>query len=114
MLSWIWRLYGSNCENLVYHWWSKKSRTSKGSWRKLKFFFIKFEKKYVDLGKGKYYLGVKLTLADIVLAAALPAAVDDLKLKDFPYKEIAPNLSELIKRIKENELKEFFEKFYIK
>ena len=93
---------------------AKKAEQVKEAEEKLKFFFGKFEKKYVDLGKGKYYLGDKLTLADIVLAAALPAAVDALKLKDFPCKELASNLSELIKRIKENELKEFYEKFYIK
>ena len=59
-------------------------------------------------------MGDKLTLADIILATALPAAVDALGARDFPCKEVAPNLSELIKRVQENELKEFCEKFYIK
>ena len=93
---------------------AKKHELQKAAEEKLKFFFGKFEKRYVDLGKGKYFLGDKFTLADIVLGSALPAAVDALGLKDCPCKEVAPNLGELIKRLKENELKEFFEKFYIK
>ena len=66
------------------------------------------------LGKGKYFLEDKFTLADIVLASILPTAVDNLGLKECPYKELAPNLGELITRVKENELKEFYEKYYIK
>ena len=93
---------------------SKKAELKKAAEEKLKFFFGKFEKRYVDLGKGKYFLGDKFTLADIVLASALPAAVDALGLKDCPCKELAPNLSELIKRVQGNELKEFCEKYYIK
>ena len=93
---------------------AKKAELKKAAEEKLKFFFGKFEKRYVDLGKGKYFLGDKFTLADIVLASALPAAVDALGLKDFPCKELAPNLSELIKRVQGNELKEFCEKYYIK
>ena len=91
---------------------TKKAELLKKAEEKLKFFFGKFEKRYVDLGKGKYFLGDKFTLADIVLGAALPAAADALGLTD-PFKDV-PNLCELIKRVKENELKEFFEKFYVK
>ena len=91
---------------------AKKAELKKKAEEKLKFFLGKFEKRYVDLGKGKYFLGDKFTLADIVLASALPAAADALGLAD-PFKEV-PNLAELIKRVKENELKEFFEKAYIK
>ena len=93
---------------------AKKAELKKKAEEKLKFFFGKFEKRYVDLGKGKYFLGDKFTLADIVLGSALPAAVDALGLKECPCKEVAPNLGEYIKRLKENELKEFFEKYYIK
>ena len=93
---------------------AKKSELSKQAEDKLKFFFEKLEKRYVDLGKGKYFLGDKFTLADIYLATALPAAVDALSLKECPCKQVAPNLGELIKRVKENELKEFYEKFYVK
>ena len=74
----------------------------------------KFEKKYVDLGKGKYYLGDKFSLADIALATTLLDDIDFLGLKESLLTELAPNLAELIKRVKENELKEFFEKVYVK
>ena len=92
----------------------KKPELKKIAEEKLKFFFGKLEKKYVDLGKGKYFIGDKFTLADIFVGTALPAAVDALGLKECPCKEVAPNLGELIKRLKENELKEFYEKYYIK
>ncbi len=84
----------------------------KGALEKFKFFLGKFEKRYVDLGKGKYFLGDKFTLADIIMTAGISSALDMLKFEG--AKEIAPNLCELIKRVKENELKEFFEKFYFK
>ena len=93
---------------------SKKEELRKKAEECLKFFFGKFEKRYTDLGKQKYFLGEKFTLADIYLSIALFGFVDILKIKDFPYKEVAPNLEELVLRIKENELKEFFEKYYIK
>ncbi len=92
----------------------KKPELKKKAEEKLKFFFGKLEKKYVDLGKGKHFIGDKFTLADIFVGSALPAAVDALGLKECPCKEVAPNLGELIKRLKENELKEFYEKYYIK
>ncbi len=81
---------------------------------KLKFFLEQIEKRYVALGKGKYFLGDKFTLADIYIATAFPAAIAALKIEGCPCKEVAPNLAGLITRIKENELKEFYEKFYVK
>ena len=81
---------------------------------KVKFFVKKFEKRYVDLGKGKYFLGDKITLADFILGTSITAANTLCENKDFPWKEIAPNLEKLIKRVQENELKEFFEKYYFK
>ena len=70
------------------------------------------EKRYIDLGKHKYFLGDKFTLADIYLAFFLTDSVNSLKIES-PFKEIAPNLAELVDRVKENELKEFFEKYFI-
>ena len=61
---------------------TKKEELKKKAEEKLKFFFGKFEKKYVDLGKGKYFMGDKFTLADIVIGVSLPSAVDALGLKD--------------------------------
>ena len=70
------------------------------------------ENRYVNNGKGKYFLGEKFTLADIYVAFALTYFDDCLKEKLLETN--APNVNELIKRIKENELKEFFEKYYNK
>ena len=80
---------------------------------KIKFFLGKFEKRYVELGKGKYFFGDKFTLADIYLATALPDAIDILAFKECPFRQVAPNLGELVNRVKENELKEYYEKYYI-
>ena len=93
---------------------SKKEELRKAALEKVKFFIGQIEKRYISLGKGKYFLGDKFTLADIYIATVFPAAVDLLKEKECPCKEVAPNLGELIKRIKENELKEFYEKYYVK
>jgi glutathione S-transferase len=91
---------------------AKKPELLKAALEKFKFFVGKFEKRYVDLGKGKYFLGDKFTLADIIMACSISDASKMLKFEG--VKEIAPNLCELINRVKENELKEFFEKFYVK
>ena len=80
---------------------------------KLKFFIERFEKRYIDLGKGKYFLGDEFTLADIFLATVIPSVFDVMELKENYYKTNAPNLGKLIKRVKENELKEFYEKYYV-
>ena len=93
---------------------SKMEEMRKVALDKVKFFIGKIEKRYIELGKGKYFLGDKLTLADIYISTVFPAAFDLLKEKECPCKEVAPNLAELIKRIKENELKEFYEKYYVK
>ncbi len=93
---------------------AKKAELRTKAQEKVKFFLGKFEKRYVDLGKGKYFLGDKFTLADIYLATALPAAIDVLGFKECPFKQVAPNLGELVNRVKGNELKEFYEKCYVK
>ena len=46
---------------------SKKEEFKKKAEDKVKFFFGKFEKRYADFGKKKYFLGDKFTLADIFL-----------------------------------------------
>ena len=99
-------LYGEKDDN--------KEELLKKAGEKVKFFAQKFEKKYVELGKGKYFLGDKITLADIILGTGITEAINRGGIKDFNWKEIAPNLEQLIKRVQENELKEFFEKYYFK
>ena len=93
---------------------TKKPELLNKALEKARFFLGKIEERYVALGKGKYFLGDKFTLADIYIATAFPAVFDGLQLKECPCKEVAPNLAELIKRTKENELKEFYEKYYVK
>ena len=93
---------------------SKKPEFQKKAEEKLKFFVEKFEKRYVDLGKNKYFLGDKFTLADIYIACFLLDSMNTLKIEENSFKELAPNLVELVNRVKENELKEFFEKYFIK
>ena len=102
----------------VYKWYfsqnySKKSKLYKDAEEKFKFFIGRFEKRYVDLGKGKYFLGDIFSLADIYLTTVIPSVFDILQLNENYYKTNAPNLGELIKRVRENELKEFYEKYYV-
>ena len=101
----IWRALFSQDE-------AKKQELIQAALEKFKFFLGRFDKRYVDLGKHKYFLGDKFTLADIIVACNIRSCCDSLKFEGL--KEVAPNLCELITRISENELKEFFEKFYVK
>ena len=88
-----------------------KAEAKKTGEEKIKFFIQKFEKRYVELGKGKYFLGDKFTLADIYLTCGLIENINILCPNNLEIKEIAPNLGNLIQRVKENELKEFFDKY---
>ena len=49
---------------------------------KVKFFIVKIGKRYIEFGKGKYFLGDKLPLADIFISTVFPAAFDLLKEKE--------------------------------
>ncbi len=91
---------------------SKKPELKQKAIDRLKFFIGKFEKRYVDLGKGKYFLGDKFTLADIFIGVGLLGFCQTVE--EYPFKECGPNLGELIERLKQNELKEFHEKYFIK
>lgn len=71
-----------------------------------------FERRYEGLGKGKYFLGNKFTLADIFLTVQLSGYQEFTK--ENLIKKNAPKLNDLIERIKNNECKEFFEKYYVK
>jgi glutathione S-transferase len=89
---------------------SKKPELKQKAVDRLKFFIAKFEKKYVELGKGKFFLGDKLTLADFYIGVALIGFCQTVN--EFPFKEVGPNLGELVERLKKNELKEFYEKYF--
>ena len=91
---------------------SKKLELKQKAIDRLKFFIGKFEKRYVELGKGKYFLGDKFTLADIYIGVALLGFCQTVN--EYPFKEDGPNLGELTERLKQNELKEFHEKYFLK
>ncbi len=79
--------------------------------KELKRFFGVYEKRYEKLGKGKYFLGNYFSLADIYLTINMNVFSKVLGGMTF-IKENAPNLGELITRIKNNELKVYFEKYH--
>ena len=87
----------------------KKEELVKNFEEKYKFYLNKYEGRYLALGKGKYFLGDQFSGADIFVAASLPGICKFFK-KDL-IKEYAPNLSQLVDRLKNNELKEFHEKY---
>ena len=77
-----------------------------------KFFIKKIEERYIKHGKGKYFLGDRFTLCDILVGAQLPAFCDRFNEQVVP--QVSPTLSELIKRLMNEELKEFHEKYFYK
>ena len=79
---------------------------------KLKLYYGVFERRYNENGNGKYFLGNRFTLADIYLTV-LVNNIHNLIKDECPLNEVAPNLAKLVQRIKENELKLFFEKYFI-
>ena len=87
----------------------KKEELLKQFEEKFKFYLSKFEIRYVNLGKGKYFLGDHFSGADIYVASALPGFCK-LIGKDV-IKDSAPNLNGLIERLKNAELKSFYEKY---
>ena len=79
---------------------------------KFKLYLKKYEERYVSLGKGKYFLGDHFSGADIYIGSSLPYFCNIIG--NNIIKKNCPNLFELIERLKNSELKEFFEKYYIK
>ena len=77
-----------------------------------KFFIKKIEERYINHGKGKYFLGDRFTLCDILVGAQLPAFCDRFGEQVVP--QVSPALTELITRLTEGELKEFHEKYFYK
>ena len=91
----------------------EKEETKKVLIEKVQFYVKKIEERYIKLGKGKYYLGDHFSGADIYIASVFPVFCNGLKM--MVVKESgALSLYDLIVRIKENELKEFHEKVFIK
>jgi len=75
-----------------------------------------YERRYLENGKGKYFLGDKFSLADIFLATGFTQLFESSLLKDIFFElptKYAPSIVELVQRVKQTELKEFFEKSYL-
>ena len=78
---------------------------------KFAFFISVLEKKLNK--KGKYFLGDYFSLADIFITVVLTNFADKLDCENI-IKEQGPKITGLIDIIKNNELKSFFDKGYIK
>ena len=90
----------------------KYDELRKAAMERYKFFIKKIEERYVKHGKGKYFLGDRFTLCDILIGAQLPAFCDRFGEQVVP--QVSPTLVELIKRLMDGELKEFHEKYFYK
>ena len=99
-------------ENLICRDEKKKKEQKNQFIEKYKLYLKKYEERYISLGKGKYFLGDNFSGADIFIGCALPYFCDIIG--KCIIKENAPNVFELVQRLKENELKEFYEKYYFK
>lgn len=70
-----------------------------------------FENRYKALGSHKYFLGDTFTMADLFLAVQISSY--QLVLKEDLMKEVAPGIHKIVEEVKQNELKEYFEKYFI-
>lgn len=80
---------------------------------KLTHYITVYQKKYEHFGKKKYMIGDTFSLADIHLLLTFDS-IETFGQGEFKLKAVAPELAAVFDRIKENELKEFFEKDYVK
>ena len=72
----------------------------------------RIEARYKELGSGKYYLGNELSVADFFLGCMFEEFAVLIKEEDVMEK-YSPGIKKLVERLKKNELKEFYEKYYI-
>ena len=72
----------------------------------------RIEARYKELGNGKYYLGNDLSVADFFLGCMFEEFAVLIKEEDVMEK-YSPSIKKLVERLKKNELKEFYEKYYI-
>ena len=79
---------------------------------KLILYLKKFEERYIQLGSNKYFLGNDISLADFFLGVMIVEFCYLVKDEDILSK-YAPKINQLIDNLKKNELKEFYEKYYI-
>jgi len=89
---------------------AKKETLKQAGIDEFKLYIDRYEKRYQRLGNGPYYLGDHFSTADIYLACAIPTLHDILWKPDID--EVMPNLKKLLERIRENELKGFFDNYF--
>ena len=78
----------------------------------IKLYLDRIEKRYEELGAGDYYLGKEISVADFFLGCMVTEFCYLIKDEDVLSK-YSPKINKLINRLKENELKEYFEKYHI-
>ncbi|MCQ2816445.1 MAG: glutathione S-transferase [archaeon] len=79
---------------------------------KLAFFLKNYEKKYIENGEGKYFFGDYFSLADIFLCSVthyFSQLMDCQQVVD----DFSGKLGDIFNSIKENELKDYFEKGFL-
>ncbi len=79
---------------------------------KLILYLQKFEKRYVDLGSNKYFLGNEISVVDFFLGVMITEFCFLVKDEDILSK-YSPGIKKIIDNLKENELKEYYEKYHI-
>ena len=79
---------------------------------KLILYLQKFEKRYIDLGSNKYFLGNEISVADFYLGVMIDEFCFLIKDEDVLSK-YSPGIKKLIDSLKKNELKEYYEKYHI-
>ncbi len=72
----------------------------------------RIENRYKELGEGKYYLGNEISVADFFLGCMVAEFCFLVKDEDV-LEKYSPGIKKLIDRLKENELKEYYEKYHI-
>ena len=72
----------------------------------------RIEARYKELGNGNYYLGNDLSVADFFIGCMVKEFADFTKDVNIMEKS-SPEINKLVERLKKNELKEFYEKYYI-
>lgn len=77
----------------------------------LEFLLKAFEARYQKLGFGNYFLGDHFSLADIFFGVQMVMFTS--LIKEDIMSTCAPNLKKLVERLKQKELKEFYEKYFI-
>ena len=93
----------------------KKKQYNEEEYKKYKEMIIlylqRIEDRYKELGCGKYYLGNDLSVADFFLGCMIDEFAILVKEEDIMGK-YSPGIKNLVERLKNNELKEFYEKYY--